>query len=425
MLTPTTPYACDLGNGLVMRSLSTEDEAARLGAFNEAVHGEAGLDAMTRALILHHPNTRPEHWLYVEDTTTGAIVSSLALIPWRWQFEDATLHAAEMGIVGTDPAYRRRGLIRTLDRRFKELLTAEGYHLSHIQGIPYYYRQFGYEYALPLEGEWRVELHDVPAEPPPGARAVTFRQATVEDIPALARLYDEAMADIPIHAARDGAIWRYLLTHATETATARETWLVLDDAGATLGYWRIERGGFGTGLNVDDCSRLPHDAALAVLVFLKRLATERGKPTIRLNLPGGHPLVRTAQAWGARDLGHYAWQIHIPDVPRLLRQLAPIFERRIAGSMFAGLTRAVTLDMYRTHTTLHFERGKLTRVEPGGADCQADLRLPPSLIAPLALGYRTWRALREPYPDVACEGQSQPLIDTLFPRVEAFIHTIY
>ena len=254
---------------------------------------------MTRALILHHPNTRPEHWLYVEDTTTGAIVSSLALIPWRWQFEDATLHAAEMGIVGTDPAYRRRGLIRTLDRRFKELLTAEGYHLSHIQGIPYYYRQFGYEYALPLEGEWRVELHDVPAEPPPGARAVTFRQATVEDIPALARLYDEAMADIPIHAARDGAIWRYLLTHATETATARETWLVLDDAGATLGYWRIERGGFGTGLNVDDRSPAARRGA-AVLPFLA--ARDRaGQADDRLNLPGGHRWC-TAQAWGARDL---------------------------------------------------------------------------------------------------------------------------
>ena len=188
MLSTTTPYARDLGNNLVLKSISTPGEIERLAAFNLAIHGEPGIDAMTRALILHHPHTRPEHWLFVEDTSTGETVSSIALIPWQWRFENVTLKVGEMGIVGTAEAYRNRGLIRALVGHFKELLREGEYDISHIQGIPYYYRQFGYEYALPLLLEWRVEMHDMPAEPP-AAPTLTIRPATPDDIPALMRLY--------------------------------------------------------------------------------------------------------------------------------------------------------------------------------------------------------------------------------------------
>ncbi|HRF95611.1 MAG TPA: hypothetical protein PLZ51_10465, partial [Aggregatilineales bacterium] len=105
----------------------------------------------------------------------------------------------------------------------RDLLNQGGYHLSNIQGIPYFYRQFGYEYALPLEGGWRLELHSVPDDMPNG---YTFRLATTQDIPALMRLYDLAMCDLDIHAVRDEAIWGYLLGASTKTGTECETWCV-------------------------------------------------------------------------------------------------------------------------------------------------------------------------------------------------------
>ncbi|HML22519.1 MAG TPA: GNAT family N-acetyltransferase [Aggregatilinea sp.] len=425
MLSTTTPYARDLGNNLVLKSVSTPDEIERLAAFNLATHNERGIDAMTRELILRHPHTHPRHWLFVEDTSTGETVSSIALIPWQWQYEDVTLRVGEMGIVGTNEAYRHRGLIRALVERFKELLAEGEYDLSHIQGIPYYYRQFGYEYALPLERKWHVELHALPADPPAAPRP-TIRLATPDDIPALMRHYAAMMRSVDIHTVRDEPLWRYLLNIAPMTATAHETWLAVDAAQQIVGYWRIDLAGFGQGLNVAECSPLPYGTAAYVLHWLKQIAIDRGKPYIRLNLPAENSLVQTARGWGAHDMGHYAWQIHVPDAARLLHTLAPIFERRVACSMFAGLTRTVRVSLYRETIEMRFVDGMIKAVESVGFSEGGDISLPPLLLAPLALGYRTWRDLREMYPDVSCwEPSSQPLIDTLFPRAASFITQIY
>src|SRR5689334_11654746 len=188
VLTSTPVYQRSLGNNLVLKSVNGKDNAERLALFNGQIFGQ-GVVGMTRALLLHHPHTRPDYWLYVEDETNGQIVSSLALIPWQWRYEAVTLKSGEMGIVGTLEAYRNKGLIRALDTRFKELLREGEFELSHIQGIPYFYRQFGYEYTLPLEPNWELavdRIPDVSAESP-----YTFRPATADDIPVLMEFYDE------------------------------------------------------------------------------------------------------------------------------------------------------------------------------------------------------------------------------------------
>ncbi len=164
---------------------------------------------------------------------------------------------------------------------------------------------------------------------------------------------------------------------------------------------------------------------MQALHWLKQAAVERGKAYIRLGLPGDNPLVQTARGWGAREMEHYAFQIHVPDAARLLRTLGPVFERRIACSMFAGLTRAVRVHLYRETVELRFVKGRLEAVESVAFGEGGDVSLPPLSRAAAALGYRTWRDLRQTYPDVSCWGQSQPLIDTLFPRAEAFITQIY
>ena len=94
-----------------MKSLAGEEDVERLAAFNGAIHGDE-LPPMIRTLLLHHPQTRPEHWLFVEDEAEGQVVSSICLIPWTWRYEDVELKAGQMEFVGTLEPYRHRGLIR-------------------------------------------------------------------------------------------------------------------------------------------------------------------------------------------------------------------------------------------------------------------------------------------------------------------------
>jgi len=419
----STETACrqPLENGLMLRTAADERDVERVAEFNGSIH-EPGVAAMTRHLLLHHPHMRGRDLVFIEEQQSDQILSSLCLIPWTWCYEGVSIPTGEMGIVGTLETHRNRGLIRAQVEYFKHRLHERGCLLSQIQGIPYFYRQFGYEYALPLEGGLRLETRHVPTPPD---EPFTFRPATLDDLPVLMRLYDEAAQDLAIHTARDEVTWRYLLTRTQGTEMECETWLIQDVAGQVVGSMRLPKYHFGEELVVNEVSRLGFEAALEALYHLKTLTVERGLPGIRLNLPADCTLMRLARSLGAYDMGTYAWQIYVPDITALLRRLAPALERRIARSPFAGLTREVRLSLYRETIALRFKGGKLAEVANLGNTGWEDIRIPPSPFVPLVLGYRTWEELHEVYPDAGVAPAWQLLVGTLFPKVTSFLYTVY
>jgi hypothetical protein len=418
-------YRQELGDGLVLRTAAGGQDVERVVQFNGTIHGSDAA-VLTRNLLLQHPDVWRRDLVFVEQEGSGGspgrVVSSLCLIPWTWRYEGVQIPAGEMGIVGTLESHRQRGLIRAQVVYFERRLAERGCLLSHIQGIPYYYRQYGYEYALPLEGGLRLEFRDIPGEPDP---RYTFRRAGVADIPILARLYDEAAEDLAICAVRDEATWRYLLTQPAGSATEAEWYLVEGPGGVVAGYWAVPERHFGQELVVSEVSRLSFDAAVAVLHHATALGRERGKPGIRLNLPPECTLMRVGRSLGGHDLGRYAWQIRLVDPAALLRTLAPVFSRRVAESPFAGLTGDFDLGLYRRTLRMRFRQGDLIAVEDVGFIGGGTVRLPPLQLVPLLLGYRTFEQLRQVYPDVGMAAGQQLLVDTLFPKLDSFIYTIY
>jgi len=410
-----------LSDNLVLRSAKTEEDVERVAEFNGSIHGP-GVEPLTRNLYLHHPNTEWDDLLFVEDESTGSIVSSLCLIPWIWRFEGVDLRVGEMGIVGTHKYYRRQGLVRTQVEVFKQRLTEGDYLLSQIQGIPYYYRQFGYEYALPLEGGLRLEARHAPDGKEEGFQ---FVRATLEDIPLLQRLYDEAMTDLDFHAVRDDEIWSYLLHYTKETEMERETWIVRNGQNDSVDYFSLPKHHFGEELTVNEVSRLSFAAAQAVLSFLRKRVEGESTPAVRLCLPESTTLMQLARALGAYDLGTYAWQIYLPDTVALLSALTPVFEKRLARSPFAGLTQDVELNFYRSVAQMRFVEGALKSVDWIDQADDPVLNSPPKRFIPLVLGDKTWRQIADETPDFSVPRASRMLVETLFPLVEAYIYTVY
>ena len=413
-----------LGEGLVLCTAADEKDINGVASLMSTIHGPP-TGTQIRNLFLHHPATHIEDLFFVKDEETARIVSSLCLIPWTWRYGPVELSSGELAIVATAEAYRRRGLVRAQVEAFKRRLDQRACLLSQIQGIPYFYRQFGYEYALPLEGGVRLELRRIPASPEP---PFTFRRATVEDIPVLQSLYDQAAQDLTIHARRTKATWEFLETYAEGTMTERERWICTTAGGEIAGYVSVPRYHFGEELAVDETSQLSFGAALAALQHLKKLAVEREKPGIRLNLPAHATLSRLGRSLDGHDMGTYAWQIHVPNVANLLRALAPILELRIADSPFAGLTQEIELDLYGQRLVLSFQTGELARVAEINYDASRGervLQCPPLQFIPLMLGHRTWQELHEAYPDVTVPPMWRLLVDTLFPKMRSFLYSPY
>jgi hypothetical protein len=402
---------------MVLRTAAGPADIERVAEINGVIH-DPGVASLTRALAHHFPGLEMRDIVFVEDERTGAAVSTLMLIPWTLYYDGIPLPAGEMAIVGTLEPYRRRGLVRAQVDYFRSRLHERVCLISNIQGIPYYYRQFGYEYAIPLE-----EACGSAGALPPARTSVHVAPGDRRDIPLLSELHRWAAKDLGIHAGRSLEEWRYQFHYAKGTETEGETWLIQGE-GAASGYFRLPDHHFGDELAVSEVSRLSYDQALGVLHWLVALATERKLPGVRLNLPADTTIMRAARSFGAHDLGTYAWQIRLPDVPALLRAIGPALERRIAASPFAGLTGQLQLGFYRDSVTLDFIAGKLASVTASGP-CDGGINFPPQAFVQLVLGYKTLDELHSMYPDVGVAPAARLLLSTLFPPTSSFLYSPY
>lgn len=416
-------YQKPLSEGLTLRTLSNLTELDRVAAINEAIH-EPGVGEMTRKIFEKHPDTTGRDLVFIENEQ-GEAVASLCLIPWTLRFGPVELPVAELGIVGTLEHYRGKGLNRVMMAYFWQRYQERGALLSIIQGIPFFYRQYGYEYAmLPLEGGWRIQMDQIPAA---GGPEYSFRPAVPADIPQLGRLYDQQNRLLDLSSHRSPEVWSFLLERTrVDEAMQHDTWIMEDASGAAVGYCRIPDYHFNQNLlTIDELSLVDFYSGLSVLNFIKKLANERGKDGLRLHLPHAHPLVQLARSFGAVDLGHYSWQIRIPDRVEFLRRITPVFEQRLSGSMFAGLSGKFGLNLYQEVIGLTFSSGRLTVVAPCKEDEQTILNLPPNQFVPLVLGGHNIEEIHTCFPDAYARGPWQLLVDTLFPKTNAFFHTIY
>ena len=187
----------DLGDGLLLRR-ATPTDADALADFNAQVHRDRDAkepNERARAWVQDlmsetHPTFRPEDFMLVEDTRTGAIVSSLNLISQTWAYEGIPFKVGRVELVGTHPDYRRRGLVRAQFEAIHRLSTERGEVVQAITGIPNYYRQFGYEMAMTLGGGRIGHKSHVPELKEDESEPYRVRPAMEEDLGFIAELYD-------------------------------------------------------------------------------------------------------------------------------------------------------------------------------------------------------------------------------------------
>ncbi len=416
------PHEESLGDGLVLRTVRDAQDAERFVAFYASLFGARS--AVAPAYLPYcHPRMGLANLQFIEDTRNGQVVSTTCLIPWLFRYEDIRLSVAMLEFVATHPDYRHRGLVRTQVRRFHEMAEEQHFDLDLIEGIPYYYRQFGYAYAIDHRGADSLAAWCVPDPAEGWVNPFETRRATPTDAPALLRLYEQAMAGLQVHVLRDLDYWRFLLERVQVAAR-----LVMDRRDGTLvGYYCTQRGVGVHGVRVMESAITSCEAAMAVLHELKR---EYGGD-IQLGWPQCGTLIQLGRSLGGRPQPPYQWLLRIPDLARFLARIAPVLERRLAESDCAGLTAELCVNLFREAYLLRFERGKLNGVDPlGFVDASmgadgGDLCIPPDAFVRLIFGYRTLDELRDAWPDIVIRPASRHLLDVLFPRLSSYLCVVY
>jgi predicted acetyltransferase len=97
----------------------------------------------------------------------------------------------ELGVVATDEGCRNMGLLSALVDEFNRRFLEGGYELCMIAGIPGFYKRYGYQYAIPLENQFFLELRDIE-----DYRGVEYSivQANNSDCEVIASFYREHVA---------------------------------------------------------------------------------------------------------------------------------------------------------------------------------------------------------------------------------------
>lgn len=449
-------YHRDLGDGLIERwstAADTEKLAHLMGIAWRTEENDPPnpriMDSMRRDMREDFPPMGPGDCALVEDTQNAGhpIVACACLWHEEWAYDGIHFRIGRPESIATHPDYRGRGLIRALMNMIHARSQAQGHLVQVISGIPFFYRQFGYEYALDFGGKRVASLALIPELDQPGPETYTLRAATTGDIPRIMELYEHRRATSLVSAIAPERYWQYMIERwndpsalgkdPTELGMNSRIFVVVDVYGMAQGYAVVAAKRWGRELFVYALEFAPDINLLAVVPPFLRALQAYGlqvpavKPSIEPLREISFLLGRTHPVYEA--LGHmlapfheppYAWYVRVPDVPAFVRHIAAALEARLADSVVAGFTGDLKLDFYRAGLHINFDQGHLTQVEPWRAlhyNADTDGRCPPLVFLQLLFGYRSLDELRYAFPDVWASHKAEVLLNALFPAKPSWV----
>jgi len=442
-------YRRELGEGLVPRWTTARD-AEQVAFLYGQVFRNGPDDPPHPRLPLwlgdlmsgRHPLMGPADVAVVEDTRRGAIVAATCLLSQVWEYGGVACPVGRPEIVASDPDYRDRGLVRAVFALIHARSEAQGHLAQGITGIPYYYRQFGYEYALDLGGGRDVRFDAIPPLTEGTTERVSLRDATVDDIPLVRDLYDRERSRAAVSTRVDEPYWRWMLEGKNPDIDGWRIQLIADRDAAEperpIGYAilprrrsnnRIEVGALGVREGVSLVALQP-SLLRALRAQASLIAADPDIPPasrLLFELGRAHPFYETfGPTLAATPRRHYAWYVRVPDLPAFIRHVAPVLEARLAASVATGYSGELTLNFYRGGLRLTFQGGRLTGAEEwrvptwGRGDVSAGF--PPLVFLQLLFGHRSLAELRQSFPDVWTSSDAvDALLQALFPTQPTWV----
>ncbi|KAF8974922.1 hypothetical protein BGZ46_009594 [Entomortierella lignicola] len=493
----------DIGDGLIMR-WSTRADAENVGdligdAFRWLVfsgvpdgvipESHQSFKASAKRLLSGKSSVMADQdYALVEDTKykpgKNPIVACVSLHRVHAYYGCVDLFFGKPELIATNPEYRNKGFIRRL---LFEMIhpesEARGDALQFIPGIPHYYRQFGYEYALVSFTSGKIEnIQSIPSLPEgKSAEPFLLRTATPDDIPFLVSMSSKEKVNphTSLGLYYTAEYWQWSVKDIFETPYhgdigVRSTQIVVDaSTGKNVGFTIAS---FPFGLKIEafvlDDGVILQDAVYPILRQLialekKRLegkkaglAEEEAKKintstfSMILQIHPQHPV---ALLLGSKMVPlttgpGYRYFTRINDYPKFIRMVTPELEKRLAESPMAGTTGRLRLDFYRKvegnkakGLEIIFEKGKIVEARdwanPGYEKTaeeylawKAENNIPviySAAFAPLTFhnlltGERSLEDLSWSYGETAVKNESSRLLlNSLFPKISQHIDTFY
>ena len=255
----------------------------------------------------------------------------MCIIPQTWTYARIPFGVGRMELVSTDPAYRRRGLVRLQFEYWHARSAALGHRVQAITGIPWYYRQFGYEYALDLDSGRVGYLCDIAPLPPGESEPYRLRPIDLSDVPFAMALYEAEAARSLVAALRPEPHWTYFIAGCPRNSAEAVPFQIIESAGERVGYVVPNSELEGRMLRVSEFAAVPGQSIRKLASVLRALklkaegeAAAQHTPVDKVYFMLGqeHPLYAAIPEFLAKTRMPYGWYIRVADVPGFMRLIA-------------------------------------------------------------------------------------------------------
>lgn len=435
----------DLGAGLILRHGAPQDGEA-LALFNGEQLGDdglAGIDgqglvAMTRDIFSGRPHVslKPDDFTIVEETASGRIVSAMCLISQTWTYDGIEFGMGRPEYVATHPDFRKRGLIRAQFEVVHQWSATRGEMVQGITGIPYFYRQFGYEFALNLSGR---RYGSIVPRMKGAAEDFTLRPAEEKDIPFLMATYEDARKRSMISANWSQVHWHNNLYELSPDNLQKLAFLVIEttETQELVGYLAHPTHLVMSGIYAFHFELSPGVSWLEVAPVVVRYLWERGFAYAQVEqrrcehfgfyLGGEHPVYEALGNLLPVVRPPYGWYLRVPDLVGFLNHIQPALERRLAESIACGHSGEYLIGMYPHGVKLVLESGRIAALEPWQpkhAD-HGNAGFPALTFLQVLFGYRSFDELQHAFPDCWSDGdETRIIINALFPKKNSNVYGI-
>ncbi len=432
-------YTEKIMENYIFRRAIKENDISQIKEFFNEIYTPEKVGDLAEHFSHSLPGMKPESWFVAEEINSGKIVSACALIPWKINFSNTELNAAEMGIVATDVQHRNQGLMKRLGEEFDKEMKNNNYDISIIQGIPGFYSKMGYYYSVEFENHINLPLHSIGTL---NYGRFSIRLGNINDLEFFMTEEIKQQIRFNISAKRSREEWTYLLgiSGNYELEYAGEFYIIENESDKF--YFKINFHGFGSGLIISEASEnISFNAACELLNFCGELCRKRNKPYIRINLHRNAALVKTAFNFEAKFCSGYAWQIKIPDAENFLKKISPVLEDRISNSdmiYFSGIFR---VNLYSRTIDINFKDGKITEIcliksTAGNKEIQNletaktnetyILNTTEDMIPVIFFGHKNLNEINSLRPDTYTESSKAALLtEILFPKKDSWIYCRY
>ena len=248
----------------------------------------------------------------------------------------------------------------------------------------------------------------------------------MNDIPSAMNLLTKSQSKFYVHSIRNDQIWH--LQEKTSIASDPEPFkgFIVEKNKEIVAYFRMRENLTERELVLTEITDVDQLISQAVLKFFKEVGTQRGFDMFSAQISYQEPMTRFLTALGGVErFPAYAWQIRITDSTKIFQKLRPLFETRLALSMYCRLTEKLNFNFRQFTIQLTINDGMITDIQRLETGEFSPIGLNPYVFTQLLLGYKSRHELETTCPDFRIVNSHRHLIDVLFPKLPSYIHSAY